>query len=157
MTRIQSGPNTDVIYFTSPPSFSQSDTAYLHPALYPPPIAQGADSIFWADQDGVPGGTCTAAQFDTLRIEAERHEGLTQTNNSHYGSYNVALTTVKVQDSVERLVVPAGDSSRARLAAQGFVLTWWLERLRLDSLLELQDRTYIYSTVLHGCQRDYTP
>jgi hypothetical protein len=100
---VASGPNAGLMYYTErPPYIGNGATVAMHPGLYPP--ASPPDAQRWYDdQNGTPSGTCTQADITLLRAEAERHEGLTQAPNSHYGIANQAFLTHRPDRTLEEL------------------------------------------------------
>jgi hypothetical protein len=100
---VASGPNAGLMYYTErPPYISRGATVAMHPGLYPPASHPRAQQ-WYNDQNGSPGGTCTEADVALLRAEAERHEGLTQAGNSHYGIANQAFLTHRPDRTLEEL------------------------------------------------------
>lgn len=74
---ITSGPNQGVSFFRQRLP-NPVGRIYIHPALYP-------GHAFFADQNGVGSGTCTAADVVVFRSSARRHEGVGLQRNSHVG------------------------------------------------------------------------
>jgi hypothetical protein len=107
------GPNTGLVMLARQPNFATpyGGTAYMHPALYPPPPggtwAHPDYQAWYNDQNGIPSGTCRPADFPAIRREAERHEGVTVAPNSHVGVANRVLRTKKLHEIFEGLYIPA--------------------------------------------------
>ncbi len=85
VTRPAAGPNMGLSFLTDPlPTISHS--IHIHPGLYNNPATPTSPDQQWRrDQDGVGSGNCTSSVFGDLRRTIERHEGVTQANNSHWG------------------------------------------------------------------------
>jgi hypothetical protein len=110
LSRPAAGPNKGLAYITDPLQV----TGYLivtHPALYPPTHSTPNGSKKWyKDQDGKGSGNCsTTAQIATLASSVERHEGLTQASNSHFGVANQQFTQLQPQVQMEALYGTAND------------------------------------------------
>ncbi|MEW5928678.1 MAG: hypothetical protein AB1941_14515 [Gemmatimonadota bacterium] len=115
VSRPTQGPNTGLGFLADPlPDFPWK--VYLHPALYPPPagLQPGQPGYeqwhrWYDDQDGRGSGTCTPAVFAILVPEVERHEGVAQASDSHYGVAIKAYTDLKPQQRYERLYTDEDD------------------------------------------------
>jgi hypothetical protein len=85
VTRPATGPNTGLAFLKDPlPAVSHS--IYIHPALTNSPSTPPTPAQTWRmDQDGSPSGTCTQSMFGILTPFVNRHEGVTQASNSHWG------------------------------------------------------------------------
>lgn len=85
VTRPAAGPNTGVAFLTNPWPGVEF-TIFLHPAMYNNPGTPASPSQQWhVDQNGVGSGSCTQSLFAIMAPFAERHEGVTQAANSHFG------------------------------------------------------------------------
>jgi hypothetical protein len=114
---VASGPNAGLMYYTErPPYISSGASVAMHPALYPP-ATHPATQQWYNDQNGSPSGTCTQAEVPLLRAEAERHEGLTQAANSHYGVANQAFLTHRPDRTLEALYLFRVPKDRVHLRA----------------------------------------
>ncbi|HEX6042829.1 hypothetical protein [Longimicrobium sp.] len=106
---VASGPNAGLMFFVDrPPFISKGATIATHPALYPPAAgAWGSPQYqqWYNDQNGTPSGTCTQAQVPQLRSQVERHEGVTQATNSHYGVANQAFMAHRPDRALEALAL----------------------------------------------------
>jgi hypothetical protein len=112
VTRPTTGPNTGLAFLSGPfPNIRH--TIFMHPVLYasPPPQSQA-----WLDdQDGSPDGTCTKSVISTIRTFSERHEGLSQASNSHWGITSRFYRDSDVEQRLEEVYRP-GDEAALRTA-----------------------------------------
>jgi hypothetical protein len=105
---VGSGPNAGLLYFVDrPPFISSGSTIFTHPGLYPPTGGgtwghTGAQQ-WYNDQNGAPSGTCSQSDVPLLRIEVERHEGVTKASNSHYGVANQQFLAHRPERTLEAL------------------------------------------------------
>jgi hypothetical protein len=119
---VADGPNAGLLFFLDrPPYISSGATIATHPALYPPSGggAWGSPEYqkWYNDQNGVPSGTCTQANVPLLQFEVERHEGVTQATNSHYGIANQAFLTHRPERDLEALSLFRVPKSRLQTRA----------------------------------------
>lgn len=140
---VSAGPNAGAVYFTSQPQFKGSvGIIHLHPALYPPypavyePWPPGLARDIWgrwySDQNGNAGPNwnqpyppCSQNQLQQLRLEAERHEGVTLASNSHVGLANQIFRSSKLHDRFEEFYRSNVSKAAFQFAAAGVYNTWW--------------------------------
>lgn len=72
---------------------------------------------WYADQNGLGSGTCTASDVLTFRNEVRRHEGVGIASNSHAGVANLSFSTFRPDTTVEKVVQR---STRRQTAELGY-------------------------------------
>ena len=153
------GPNNGITYFTTPVATNGSLVA-THPGLDP---ATGPDSTssgykqwkgWYDDQNGTGGGTCGASDIVTLKANVERHEGVTQASNSHYGVANNVFQSTQVQLRFEKLYSQQGNAQLLRVA----VSTWVnFNNNEIHSAQQAFDSLDTPTVFAIGCTLDFTP
>ncbi len=121
VTRPTAGPNTGLSFLTNPlPAISHS--IHLHPGLYNNPATPTSPDQQWRrDQDGNGSGDCTSSVFSDLTRRIERHEGVTQADNSHWGITARFFRDSEAEQRIEELY-KNGDEAALRRD----VRTTWL-------------------------------
>ena len=151
--QVGTGPNTGLYFLTKQISFQRSPRIYTTPAF-----VRGA---VFNDQNGGRGAhlpRCTQGQWSGVyQAEAERHEGVTQATNSHWGIYRTQLGVRKLNQEFEGLVSDQGNPYFL-LTEIALRYSDWLQNtlLPLQIGLDVQDiGTVIPQTV--GCEPDFDP
>jgi hypothetical protein len=119
---VSSGLNSGLMYFMHrPPFIGSGSSIYIHPGLYP---ATGGGTPghseaqrWYNDQNGTPRGTCSQSDIPLLRTEVERHEGVTQAYDSHYGVANRQFLARRPERALEALYLFRVPQARLQMRA----------------------------------------
>jgi len=143
---VPNGPDSGLMYVASQPPAPQP-IATIHPALFP-------GHPFYADQNGNPPGTCTAADIDRYRDAVRRHEGATGSPDSHWGKANQALLEMRPDTLIEAVV--GGDSVDVKITAQYAYYEWRTQKLHplYQAPFDSTDYPNVNAT-LGGCAFDF--
>jgi hypothetical protein len=132
VTHPATGPNAGVAFLTNPWPEVES-TIYLHPAMYDDPAHPNVPWQQWhADQNGKGSGTCTQAVFAYMVPFAERHEGVTEAPNSHWGITQHLYDTNDYEQRLEEVYSQTDRDVVVRSAAY-------------DVFVHLHDQTSVWS------------
>jgi hypothetical protein len=159
---IDAGPNAGSAMLAQQPGFEdpRGATAFVHPALYPPPAGEAwADPEYarwYNDQNGQPSGTCDQHHMPLLRQEAERHEGFTVAQNSHAGVTNRIFRSKKFHEQVERVYVFTVDPAELRTEAYRLWINFAQnEYFPAQRAFDTSDYAIIGTKM--GCATDHNP
>jgi hypothetical protein len=145
-----SGPNTGLMYMPDPWPAVES-TIYLHPAMYNE-TALGQE--WYKDQNGEGSGTCTPALFGIMVPFAERHEGVTQLPNSHWGITHRMYQDNDYEQRLEKVYRQTTKASEVRQAAYDVFVEFHVNEItpQQDAF---DDVEYPAFEAIMGCGIDY--
>lgn len=156
---VSAGPNTGLMYYLQQPPFSGVGASIAtHPAMYPPAggvWSHPSHQRWYNDQNGRPAGTCNQGDVAYLRQQVERHEGVTQAANSHYGVLNKAFQDHRPDKTLEELYMFRVPSSR--LHARAFALYRNFLRGPTASMQNAFDAADKVPPATYHCRFDFNP
>jgi hypothetical protein len=118
--RAIAGPNTGFAFLLNPIAVSSYEVA-VNPGIVPPGPSTPAGSVTWYnDQNGLGSGTCLAPDLATLLSSVDRHEGVTQAANSHFGVANTQFSLLRPDRLLEKLVTQGSDTQLRALVEKTF-------------------------------------
>lgn len=146
-----SGPNTGLWYFGAPIPMPTISYAYTHPGMY---ASATGGRAWYNDQNNKGSGTCTQAVLPSLASQAERHEGVTQATNSHYGVANRVYRDEALHLQFEKIYTSRSAGELIKEAGKVFKKfdsTYNSAQATFDS----NDRPLIFGSL--GCSLDFNP
>lgn len=150
---VTSGPNTGLSYVLSIPGIPAS-LIYLTFAMFPGDPWYEAHPVHAGPLNDLGRQICTQSKIDRLRLDVERHEGVTLADSSHYGIDQKALRDWQLNVDFGGLVVnlPGSPQLVRQQMALKMATEWKMER---EYVREIQDAFDSIDTpaILHalGC------